>query len=681
MKLYCPECETRYEGDEYQNCPADGARLFRLDSDQDKGDPLIGTVIDDRFRIDDLIGAGGMGAVYRAVQLSVNRDVALKVLRAELADEEVALERFYREAKVVSDLSHPNIVRLVDFGRDDAHDLLYLVMEMVKGMDLGDLLYRGRLKPNLALEVVYQTCGALTEPHARGIVHRDLKPENLIIVPISDGTFQVKVLDFGIARALEGGATQLTKTGMICGTPSYMSPEQAQNEAMDGRTDLYALGVILFEMLTGEPPFSGDTSLQVLLNHIRKPAPPLEQLIPSELVAGPICELVGELLAKDPHHRPESARAVRDRIDSIRHQLQLEPVRLKRDADGEDAFKEWIHKPLGFVDADGNFSVDSQEELPASQTTGEAAGVEIHQTEKELEPADTTGESAQRVPVADENGASTEAPAAKKAMTAEVDAAQSEELSVASGAYATTTTEVVNEASSGGKRMLLIGGGLGLIAILCVASGVVGYLIYDDYFEQEEAIAQAADDDESSEEQATDEQAGEDEVDDDEVVEADREAEGAGGDDRERDEDDGDEVAEVAVEMEVESTDTVQPVDDDEAGDDASQDSGGDVQRDRGQGEPQRDDEPDDEPEEVPPPVEPDDGDEDADEEGAPEEETAPEEQEAASETEVQEMRTSEEAHEIPEPEEHPQEEIDDVEEEEEEQDDVRDRLRRLRTD
>lgn len=371
MKLYCPECETRYEGEEHEVCPTDGSRLFQLDSASDEGDPLLNAVIDDRFRIEELLGAGGMGAVYRGIQLSVHREVAIKVLRPDLTDRELMLERFFREAKVVSELTHPNIVRLVEFGQDRERDLLYLVMELVRGVALGDLLEGNRVRTNLALEIVYQVCGALTEPHARGIVHRDMKPDNLIILPISDGTLQVKVLDFGIARALEGN-TQLTKTGMICGTPSYMSPEQAQNNNIDGRTDLYSLGVILYQMITGQTPFRGDTALQVLLSHIQRPAPQLQQVMPAGTVPAPVCELVAELLSKPPEERPDSARSVRDRIDQIRINLQLSPVRL----DTDDPFDAWLLPRVELNDAppESDGLGDDGAELPVglqAMSTGE----------------------------------------------------------------------------------------------------------------------------------------------------------------------------------------------------------------------------------------------------------------------------------------------------------------------
>lgn len=341
MSLFCPECHSRYDDDSMRVCPSDGTRLYEVDD----SDPLVGTVIDGRFRVDYTLGIGGMGTVYGGVQLSVNRDVAIKVLRTELANREVALERFFREAKTISGLTHPNIVSLIDFGQDRDRGVLYLVMELVKGHNLAELIGKGRLRTPLALEVAYQVCGALTEPHAAGVIHRDLKPDNLLLVPVSDGTMQAKVLDFGIARFMESN-TQLTGTGMICGTPAYMAPEQAQNETLDARTDLYALGVIMYEMLSGWPPFSGTSSLQVMLKHIQENPPKLRDLLPPATLPSTVEDLVYSMISKERPLRPKNARVVRDAIDDIRRELGLEAVRLDiSEPDFEGQFDPFIlHK-------------------------------------------------------------------------------------------------------------------------------------------------------------------------------------------------------------------------------------------------------------------------------------------------------------------------------------------------
>ncbi len=346
MRFYCPQCFRKYEGGEYDTCPEDGARLYALTDKRD--DPLLGTVVDDRFRIEEILGEGGMGSVYKATQLSVHREVALKILRPDLDEEELFLERFFREARVVAELSHPNIVRLIDFGQDRESKLLFLVMELVKGTDMAGLLEQGRLKTAMALDVVYQVCAGLTEPHSRGIVHRDLKPDNIILLPISDGTFQVKLLDFGIART-ETAGTRLTQTGMICGTPAYMSPEQAQNIEVTPQTDLYSLGVVLFEMLTGHLPFEAVSGLQLLIDHVQRPPPKLSLSYPG-VFPEEISSLVSDLLEKKPEDRPKSAREVRRRIQKIRKTLDLAPVVLSEDesaqpgaGDDQDAlFAPWL---------------------------------------------------------------------------------------------------------------------------------------------------------------------------------------------------------------------------------------------------------------------------------------------------------------------------------------------------
>jgi len=304
-------------------------------------DPMIGLVIDDRFRIEKLIGEGGMGAVYRGVQLSVNRDVAIKLLRPEMQNREIALERFFREARTISQLTHPNIVRLIDFGQDREHDLLYLVMELVAGFDLADLIAQGRMRVPLALDIAHQICGALSEPHGLGVIHRDLKPDNILVVPMADGTVQVKVLDFGIARALEQN-TNITATGMVCGTPAYMAPEQAQNETLDLRADIYAMGVIFFEMLSGWPPFSGTNSLQVMIKHIQEEAPTLRDLLPGGALPASIEALTSSLLSKSRDKRPATARIVRDRIEEIQREMNLTRVPAEAGMTFAEASEAWL---------------------------------------------------------------------------------------------------------------------------------------------------------------------------------------------------------------------------------------------------------------------------------------------------------------------------------------------------
>ena len=399
MRLYCPECKVVFEDEDLDLCPEDGSRLFTLDTEIE--DPLLEATIDHRFRIESLLGRGGMGAVYRGVQLSVGREVAVKVLRNELLDREVALERFYRESKIISGLTHPNIVRLIDFGQDRERDLLYLVMELVEGFNMGDLLEQGRMRASLALEIVYQVCGALTEPHALGVIHRDLKPDNLLLVPISDGTLQVKVLDFGIARALEAN-TQLTATGMVCGTPQYMAPEQAQNGDLGPPTDLYALGVMLYEMLCGIPPFSGQNSLQIMLQQIQKTPAPLRDYLPPSALPDELEDLVYDMLAKQSDQRPSNAREVRDRIDALRRLYDLDPVRLDPGAERELIFEDWL---LAKLPAGGGGEHGHTEALRRETGLGRRAPVgSTHETgeREDLALADTMAEAAATVPLSDQ---------------------------------------------------------------------------------------------------------------------------------------------------------------------------------------------------------------------------------------------------------------------------------------
>jgi serine/threonine protein kinase len=274
-----------------------------------------GHIIAGRYRVERLLGQGAMGSVYRAVQLSVGRSVALKVLVDEHEGHPAYVERFEREALALSRLAHPNTVRLFDFGTTE-RGWPFIVMELLRGSDLADDLQRqGPLSWDQALRVLHGVASSLAEAHAMGIVHRDIKPANIFLC--ADGEWPtVKVLDFGIAGNTERGAvTKLTLTGTVVGSAAYMSPEQAQGKAAGPASDLYGLGVVSFEALTARTPFHGRAFTAQLLAKVLEPAPRLRELsrdVPPEVAA-----LVEQLLEREPSRRPASAVALIGRIEEL----------------------------------------------------------------------------------------------------------------------------------------------------------------------------------------------------------------------------------------------------------------------------------------------------------------------------------------------------------------------------
>ena len=308
MKI-CPTCDQQF-GEDLRSCPDDGSQLLVVhDPGQEQEDALIGRVIEGRYRITAKLGAGGMGAVFRGVQTAVGREVAIKVLAKAVASDVNAVKRFMQEAKAASALSHPNTITIHDFGQTE-DGLLYLVMELVAGETMSALLKReGSMRPTRAVRIVGQMLNALEEAHALGIIHRDLKPENVIIASRAGNPDFLKVLDFGLAKLTdgEGGNTGLTQTGQVFGTPGYMSPEQARGEVCDLRADLYAVGVMLYEMLGGRRPFDGDNPLSVLVKHIQEPPPDFIALDPPVEVAPAVRAVVFRSLAKAREERHASA--------------------------------------------------------------------------------------------------------------------------------------------------------------------------------------------------------------------------------------------------------------------------------------------------------------------------------------------------------------------------------------
>lgn len=270
-------------------------------------DPLIGTILDGRFEVIERVGAGGMGAVYRATQLNVERDVAVKLLSTELSHDPTLAARFRREAKTLAKLDHPNILKLHDFG-ETADGRLYIVTELFQGEPLNEILARGALAPRRAGHILQQIAASLQCVHAEGIVHRDLKPGNIFISRYGSDE-HVKALDFGIAHAVEG--TLITGSGTLCGTPAYMSPEQARGEKAEAQSDLYSLGVVAFECLSGTLPFKADTAVGLLLKHLNDPPPQLSDVVEPGPISAELESLVMQLLAKLPDQRPPGAATVR----------------------------------------------------------------------------------------------------------------------------------------------------------------------------------------------------------------------------------------------------------------------------------------------------------------------------------------------------------------------------------
>lgn len=297
----CPSCGLPFDA-ATTHCPADGTALIALEASVH--DPLLGRKLSDRFQILSRIGSGGMGTVYRARQLSLGRDVAVKVLGGRWADRPEAVRRFMREANLLARVSHPNVVAVLDFGQTP-DGLLFLVMELLAGKTLAELLEEGRgIEVDTALSLLIELTRGIEAAHSRGIVHRDLKPANVMVLDDPPGF--PKILDFGIARTLID-ATQMTDTGKLVGTPHYVAPEVIEGEVPGKESDIYALGVIGYELLAGRRPFERPTPAGVLSAQISAEPAPIQRTIPSGVEA-----VIFKAMAKDPTARPASAATFRE---------------------------------------------------------------------------------------------------------------------------------------------------------------------------------------------------------------------------------------------------------------------------------------------------------------------------------------------------------------------------------
>jgi serine/threonine-protein kinase len=297
MLASCPQCKAVFRGG-FQRCPNDGSRLS-----QDSEDPLLGTVLADRYYVEGIIGDGGIGRVYRAQHTRMSRRFAIKVPFGELGYDHKQRARFSNEAEAASRLSHPNVIGVVDVG-ETSEGLFYMAMDLAEGQNLADAISEGPMDPARALNIIAQLAEGLAHAHDRELVHRDLKPENILLGRGVEGKEQPRIVDFGLAivDADEPRKNRLTTDGVVLGTPHYMAPEQATDEPLDFRTDLFAFGLIVFEMLAGIHPFDG-APMDVARQNLSRELPTIYAR--SRVRVDPLLEaLVTWMTQKSPDDRP-----------------------------------------------------------------------------------------------------------------------------------------------------------------------------------------------------------------------------------------------------------------------------------------------------------------------------------------------------------------------------------------
>jgi len=313
----CPQCHQLTQA---TLCAADGFVTVEWEEDPAHGeDPLVGRVFQGRYRIEAVLGRGGMGTVYKATQLTVNRAVALKILRPRLEGDLKAIARFQQEARTIASLSHPNAVKLIDFGQsDDEEQTFFLVMEHLEGSSLREVISsEAPLSPERVRHISIQILEVLGEAHHLNVIHRDLKPANIFLCAVAGSPDFVKVLDFGVAKVSGVNAADTTLTGSdaVLGSPRYMAPEQAQGQPVTPQSDLYSLGLIMHEMLTGAPVFSCKTPAEYVLAHVRE-IPPFPAIDDIQLV-DPLVDMVMRCINKSCGDRPEGADEMRRTLLSL----------------------------------------------------------------------------------------------------------------------------------------------------------------------------------------------------------------------------------------------------------------------------------------------------------------------------------------------------------------------------
>ena len=313
IRRICLVCRGEFPPEETK-CPNDGTTLVSL-----AADPYAGKTLADRYEVEKLVGTGGTSIVYRALHLQLRRTVAIKMLKAHLVTDEESKRRFEQEARAVSCLTHPNVVAVYDVGVTKYGEP-YIVMEFLQGGSLADLVANEkRLTYQRALPIFVQACSALWHAHKKDVVHRDVKPSNIMLVPTDDDPEFVKIVDFGLAklRALTGEFQRLTKTGEVFGSPVYMSPEQCTGKKLDQRTDIYSMGVVMYEALAGRPPFKDKTTIETIRKQIKEPPPMIADVCPEANVPPELEAIIMRSLTKLPEDRYQTMEELRADLEAF----------------------------------------------------------------------------------------------------------------------------------------------------------------------------------------------------------------------------------------------------------------------------------------------------------------------------------------------------------------------------
>lgn len=312
----CSECGLELVG-ENAVCACDSSLPSKMRNSGPSKDPLIGTILNNTYQIQDVVGRGGMGSVYRARDVLMERTVAIKMLHHHLVQDQASIQRFQQEARAASAINHPNVITAYDFGISETGQP-YLIMDFLQGKSLSSTIDESRgLEYSRAVHIFAQTCDALHVAHAKGVIHRDLKPSNIMIVQNRDDPDFVKIVDFGIAKLLPSSGKQsqnLTQTGELFGSPLYMSPEQFLGKNLDERTDIYAMGCVMYEALIGRPPFSGEHVLETMHKHIHEPPAKFAVARPDLKIPAKLEAIVMRSLEKEPDARYQSMAELRDAI-------------------------------------------------------------------------------------------------------------------------------------------------------------------------------------------------------------------------------------------------------------------------------------------------------------------------------------------------------------------------------